>query len=322
MSLFEQDYPSYPLFSADLKGFIHRIKAGLSPIIVIKTGYMEGISRNLLDGGMKVGSSADSDLILIDEGINGCAFDIQHVRTFLFSTLKITAKQNKILLNNKTTLLTGNSASKSLPFLLSVEGVQIKFCEPEFISKKFINSICSGLFFLIFLLLSATTIWQQSVEKNYVKTIPIASQETVKKENEKEIQFDISKLKEKVVVLGLAKLINISDFDEYGRVEISGIVPTSASNSWRDLSRWTDVVGAGLIIEKNVSFEPIESYGRLIAGVSVEGEQKQVILTTMELLSLGDELINGWVIKAITPSIITIGKSNYTFHISLTEGSR
>lgn len=318
MSVLEENYSHPNIYFDKVLSIFRSVKFLFEPRLIMLSGYMSNSERVLPTGKLKIGSHSNNDLILIDDQIKDTALEIDHIRTFIFSTVRISAINNKVLVNEGKSLLQGNSSVKSLPVTLQIEGVKIKIQEPSVFSKRSKNILFSSIFVGLFAFFTVYTFINNNIADAYSNPKIFTSLGIKKNNQENKLthKSDFEELGEKIFESGLK--LNVSPpAASDGQVHISGVVPSNMIDEWRSINRWIDEAGAGSKVTKSVTIEPILSYENLIAGISTSNGEKRIILEDGRILQKGDELVYGWKVTEIANSLIHITKADITYELSL-----
>ncbi len=303
------------LMTARLRRGLHidsYLLRGVPFIVEVEGGILDGVRTNLDCRRCRVGTSMESNVILFDKGIEDEHAELHFKSSIFGPVVSVRALGPEVLVAGK--ILKSQEATDylALPLKLSINGVTLNF-SPRTESKRTISPKLLKTWrylsktAIVCLLLLGLTLFS-NYQKFDLRVAPKAAPSPYKV-----VQSDDASSKRLADVAEAVQVklteLRLTDYvtatvDNSGAVALAGSLTAEKQSSWHAFRQWYDLSNNPVLLSK-VSVAPNLNNFPRIASVKLS-DPARIQLSNGGQLSVGDEVVDGHILKSIEPTHIIV----------------
>lgn len=284
----------------------------------ITEGLQAGVSRDLRVSQLVIGSGPDCDIVLLEEGIAALHVEITFQQSFFGGMAALTAMGDSVFVNG-TPLHPGHEVDTvTFPFALNIGTARIDFSRPGLVASSAIKAarnprlarVDPVLVFAalaLLLTLGGSLLWDLLtgtrnfvVETNRAPVVLPASAPTA--------PLWPAVLEEQITARGLGDALQVETREDQ-ILRLSGAVPETRLPAYRALQNWYSAQPDAPAVLWDVARMPKLRQLPDIGLVRLTAPPA-VVLTSGQVINLGEEVTEGWRLERITETQLTLARGD------------
>jgi len=286
--------------------------------ILVQSGLHKDSSIQFEKVQFDIGSSSESDLILLDDCVAEHHARVSVCRSIFGAAIQVTTQCESVALDASPIIPKQASPFKTIPATLDLGNVTLKFSNPNpakhsrFLRwlERMFRSFVLLLFFLLAWLgvdVKFDAIGRPAAVAvvGLVQTDPVVETDKV----------DLAKqLTEKIKASKLSEYLSILQ-PSSSTIIVSGTLPSGKLGSWKTIHRWFDSQPNSPLLTANVQSAPVLSDFPAIGSVKLS-DPPQVRFMNGVKATIGDTIHKKWKIKKISSGSLWITNGSETIELS------
>lgn len=307
------------LFNSKLKRLADRVLPRPAPPrlqLRIETGLHSDVDAEIRKSAFVIGSAPECDLVLLDDCIAEKHATVRVQNSVFGQAIQVATKRDDVLLDGVAITKSTPSSFTTVPAVLRVGEVDIKFSGPDgerrgrllALNDRLIR-VCVVIltFFLVLLGMDLAADPAQS---------PMLSEAQMSDSiSEAEAKPDPHQLlTQRIEEAGLSQSLALTKTSDT-TFHVSGRLTVGEMADWQKIHRWFDQNTDGTLLTTKVEPTPVLTGFPAVASVRLGGH-KEVRFLSGKTASIGDQVHGNWVIDDITVEGIRVRNDKETLQIA------
>ncbi len=287
--------------------------------IGVQGGLHDMVSVSLPGEDIRVGSSFDCDVVLLDDEIAPEHLRIMARPSILGAAVSIETKEADVMLNGHPVRVGRPTPYTSLPATLTVSKVTLKLATHQvstrrsarlagFLSNTFTTVLLAGLIVIV------PPSLMVGLGRNSNLVVSLQQDATPEAGAEQPVQPFLDQLNSRIAAATLKSFLDVT-LSPDGVLFVQGAVPPAKLAAWEEIHRWFDALPGAPPLNSRVAGTPILDELPAIAAVRLS-DPPEIRFADGHVSRIGDDVSDGWKIADITNDGLVLQRNSEELRVA------